>query len=246
MHEDRDCNLWLSNRNKASMEKGQFGPWIRAEINFASRKPKSSASVPKCGDGSLTLQTKTLLVSKSPTGHLSGMVVEVAKADSTHPNKVSSVVASVSNVHAKSLLGNPKSFERMLQLIDSELGLDADLVVPPCVDLSNVVINAKSNPPPKKLPAGEGPKTRTSVSLPLVGDIGPQEENGMRHTFAFSASCTRPSFQAISNVNGPMNKSKATTQGKWTRIDRQPTNNPSDENMGDLNKVRPALEDLKP
>lgn len=60
-----------------------------------------------------------------------------------------------------------------MQLIDSELGLDSDLVAPPCVNLSEVVINAKSNPP-KKLPAYEGAKTRSSASLPLDSDIGPQ------------------------------------------------------------------------
>ena len=78
----------------------------------------------------------------------------------------------------------------MLQLIDSELGLAEDLMAPPCVDLSEVVINAESNPP-KKLPTYKGAKTRSSASLPLDGDIGPQQENGPSHTFAFSAGCTR-------------------------------------------------------
>nr|POF21903.1 putative ribonuclease h protein [Quercus suber] len=244
MHEDRECDLWLSNRNKTSLEKGQFGPWMRADSDVTGRRPWSSASVPERGAGSLTLQKRTPSASLSQSGHISGVAVEVAKAESTHLDKVSPVVALESNEHEKSSLGNSENFERTLQLIDSELGLVADLVAPPCVDLSNEVITEKSKPP-NKSPECEGPKSSSSESLPLVRDIGPKEEYGP-HTFAFSAGCTRKPLQDISNSNGPMYKSKASAQGTWTRIDRQPTTNLSDENMGVLNRVRPVLEDPEP
>ena len=94
-------------------------------------------------------------------------------------------------------------------MIDSELGLAADLVVP-CVDLSEAIINVKKILP-TKFPACEGAKHKPSACPILDGDFGPKQENGPSPTFAFSTGCMRPPLQDISNVIGLMNKPKAST-----------------------------------
>lgn len=42
MHEDRDYDLWLGKKDKASLDKKQFGLWMRAEMDYSSRKSWSS------------------------------------------------------------------------------------------------------------------------------------------------------------------------------------------------------------
>ena len=39
LHEDRDCDVWLGMKDKVSFDKKQFGPWMRAKMEFSSRKP---------------------------------------------------------------------------------------------------------------------------------------------------------------------------------------------------------------
>ena len=244
LHEDRECELWLSNRNKSSLEKGQFGPWMRVEVNLAGRKPWNSSSVPERGDVSPPHQSKAPPILKSPTHQPSGSVVEVAPTETTHPKKASPVEAPESSVHAKPLQGNPESFEKTLLLIDRELGLAADLVSS-CVKHSKAVINA-GKISPLYSPACEDAKHRPSACIVLDRGCGPNQEDGSSHTFAFSAGCLRPPLQDISNVIGPKNKPKSPSQGTWTRLVRQPTNNPLDENMGVSNRVRPASEEPEP
>ena len=130
-------------------------------------------------------------------------------------------------------------------MINSELSLIADFVAPPKEDFSEVVINAKSNPP-MKLPMDEIIETKISETPPWNGDIGPQMENGPSHIFAFLAVNTRPPLMGISNVSGPKGKSQANSQGKWSRVERKPTTNPSDANMCDLSRERLAFEELEP
>lgn len=103
MHEDKECDLWLGSRNKASLDKGQFSLWMRAEVDFSGRKPWSSASGPERGDGSLPRQPKSPSVTKGTTNRLFGAAAEVANIEISHPNKVSLAVARESNLHGKSL-----------------------------------------------------------------------------------------------------------------------------------------------
>lgn len=130
-------------------------------------------------------------------------------------------------------------------MIDNELGLTIGFVAPPKEDFLEVVINAKSNPP-MKLPADETTETKTSETLPLNDDIEPQKENGSSHTFAFSTVNTRPPLMDISNGSGPKGKSQAKNQGKWSRVERKPTNTPSDANICDLSRERIAFEEPEP
>ena len=139
---------------------------------------------------------------------LSGMAIVDSRVEITQPDKETLVVELKSNLHAKSLLGDSKRFDKTLQMIDSELGLIADFVAPPKEDFSEVVINAKSNPP-MKLPVDEIIETKIFETPPWNGDIGPQMENGLSHIFAFLAMNTRPPLMGISNVSGPKGKSQA-------------------------------------
>ena len=244
LHEDRECELWLSKRNKSSLEKGQFGPWMRAEMNPAGRKPWYSSSVPERGGVSPPNHSKAPPLLKSPTPLHSGSAVEVAPTETTCPKKANPVESPESSVHAKPLQNNPESFEKTLRLIDRELGLAADLV-PPCEKHSEAVINAGKTSPVNS-PAYEVAKLSPSACIVLESDCGPKQEDGPNNTFAFSAGCSRPPLQDISNTNGPNNKPKSSSQGTWTRLARQPTNNYLDENMGISNRVRPVSEDSEP
>ena len=50
----------------------------------------------------------------------------------------------------------------------------------------------------------------------------------------------------ILNVSGPKGNSQANSQGRWSRVERKPTTNPSDANMCDLSRERPTFEELEP
>lgn len=176
---------------------------------------------------------------------LSGVAIGDSRVEITQPDKETLVVELKSNLHAKSLLGDSKRFDKTLQMIDSELGLIADFVAPPKEDFSEVVINAKSNPP-MKLPVDEIIETKISETPPWNGDIGPQMENWLSHIFAFLAVNMRPPLMGISNVSGPKGKSQANSQGRWSRVERKPTTNRSDANMCDLSRERPTFEELEP
>ena len=45
MHEDRDCDLWLSNKGKSPLDEKQFGPWLRVKVDHYIRK----SSIPSEG-----------------------------------------------------------------------------------------------------------------------------------------------------------------------------------------------------
>lgn len=130
MHEDRDCDLWLSNRGKASLDKKQFGPWLRAEVDYSIRKPL----IPSVGsDREAALNSRQVLnppvksaITDSPSGVSAG-----DSLDETTPDKETPFVEPKNNLHGKSLLGDSERFDKTLQMIDSELGFIADFVAPP-------------------------------------------------------------------------------------------------------------------
>jgi len=127
-------------------------------------------------------------------------------------------------------------------MIDSELGLVANFVALPKEDFSEVVINANLKSLMTVL-ADENTEPNTSSSLFLNDAFGTQVDNGPSPTYIFSSANPRHPLMDISNVDGPTSKPQVRNQGKWSRIERKPTTNPSDDNMFVLNRERPALDE---
>ena len=49
----------------------------------------------------------------------------------------------------------------------------------------------------------------------------------------------------ISNTTGPKGKSQAENKGTWSRVERKPTTSPSDANIRDLSRERPAFDETE-
>lgn len=206
MHEDRDCDLWLENKGKSSLDKRQFGLWLMAEMHYPIRKPWNSGVGFEREEVPLSRQTIPPPMKESSNGRLSSRVAGNPRAETTQPDEETPVVELKSVLHTKSLLGDSERFGETLQLIDSETSLTADFVAPPKKVFTEVALNAKSNPP-KKLPTDETIGSKIAENIPLRDDIGLQKDNGPSHVVASSAENTRPPLVDISNISGPKGKS---------------------------------------
>lgn len=49
----------------------------------------------------------------------------------------------------------------------------------------------------------------------------------------------------ISNTTGPKGKSQAENKGTWSRVERKLTTSPSDANIRDLSRERPAFDETE-
>nr|POE85802.1 hypothetical protein CFP56_07141 [Quercus suber] len=91
MHEDRDCDLWLGLKDKASLDKRQFGSWMRAEMDYSSRKSWSSAVGSGWAEVSQSHKSMPLPVKECLIRHLSGMDAGVPRSETTHPDKATQI-----------------------------------------------------------------------------------------------------------------------------------------------------------
>ena len=247
LHEDRDCDVWLGMKDKVSFDKKQFGPWMRAEMDFSSCKPWRS------GVGSERAkhtQSRTLVPSpvlECTLGHVSGGEAGIPCSETAQPDQVIRVGEPESVMHAKPLFDDSKRFDETLQMIDSEMGLIVDLVAPPKAVSLEGAFNEKSILPQKSL-ADLDPGEAIFVSISQCDDSGLLNVFGPSHEESplaeieslplvdSSTSCGPKGKSHAKNKGtscGPKGKSQAKNKGSWSRLDRKPTIPPSDANMSD-------------
>ena len=114
MHEDWDYDLWLGKKDKASLDKKQFGPWMRAEMDYSSRKSWSSEVGSEWVEVSQSRQSMPPLVKECPIGRLLGIGAGVPRFEKTQPDKVTRVGEFESILHAKPLFDDSIRFYRTL------------------------------------------------------------------------------------------------------------------------------------
>ncbi|KAL0004525.1 hypothetical protein SO802_012086 [Lithocarpus litseifolius] len=182
MHKDRDCDLWLGMKHKASLDKKQFGSGMKAKMDYSSRKSWSSGVACERVEVSQSRKSMPPLVKECPIKRLSSMDAGVPRSETSQPDMATRIVPD-STIPGPTLLRD-----------DSEL----------------------------------------------------QNVNGPSLAAAFFAENKRPPLVDFSNSSGPKGKSKANNKGTWSRLDRKPTSSPSDTNMSDLSRERPALNETEP
>ena len=215
MHEDRDCDVWLGMTDKASLDKKQFGPWIRAEMDYPSRRPWHSDVGSERAEYSQSCKSIPPPVMECTLRRVSGRDGGIPLSEITQPNKAIQVGEPESVLHAKPLFDDSKRFDETLQMIDSKLGLTSDLGAPPKVVSIEGAFNEKLNLLKKSL-ANKDPGLATSVPTSQCDDSGLQKVNGPSHEVAPLAENKRPPLVDISNSCRPKGKSQAKNKGTWS------------------------------
>lgn len=83
LHKDRECDLWLGMKDKDPLDKKQFGPWMRAELEYSSRRPWSSGVGSERVEFSHAHKSRLTLVKEVPISCVSCLDAGVPRAETT-------------------------------------------------------------------------------------------------------------------------------------------------------------------
>lgn len=120
-------------------------------MDYPLRRPWSSSMGSEQAEYSQSHKSIPPPVKECPLRRVSGGDTGIPWSETTQPDMAIRVGEPKSFLHAKPLFDDPKRFDETLQMIDSDLGLTADLVaLPKAVSLEGA-FNEKSSLPKKSL-----------------------------------------------------------------------------------------------